>query len=240
MPVLTNSKLWLGAFDLSADMNKLSIGYTVPMLNDTVFGDTTGSNAPGIPRMRFGHGGIYRAGVGSPDERFSTAFGVADTIMTVCPTSGAEGDYADIARVLTAEYEPIRGEVGTELMFAVSGEVSGGFAHGRVLHFATRTATSTTTGVQVGAVASGQSMYATLHVITVAGTNPTLDVKVQSDDNSGFTTPTDRITFSQAVAATSQWGSVAGAVTDDYWRLSYTIGGTGSPSFLFVVAIGIR
>ena len=86
---------------------------------------------------------------------------------------------------------------------------------------------------------AGKSMYAALHVISVSGTSPTLDVIVQSDDNSGFTTPTNRITFSQTGAVGAEWGSVAGAVTDDYWRVSYTIGGSDTPTFAFAVTCGL-
>ncbi len=101
-----------------------------------------------------------------------------------------------------------------------------------------RTSSSSGTGRQIGAVSSTQTLYAALHVISASGTSPTLDVKVQSDDNSGFTSATDRITFTQATDVTSEWGSVGGAITDDYWRITYTVGGT-SPSFAFAVTAGI-
>jgi hypothetical protein len=48
-----------------------------------------------------------------------------------------------------------------------------------------------------------------------------------------------RITFTTATGRTSQMLSVAGAITDDYWRVSYTIGGTGGPTFAFAVTAGI-
>jgi hypothetical protein len=89
-------------------------------------------------------------------------------------------------------------------------------------------------------VSASQKMYAALHVRSVSGTNPTLDVVVQSD-TVGFPSATSRITFSQATATTNrhQFSSVAGAITDDYWRVSYTIGGTGTPTFSFAVTVGI-
>jgi len=33
---------------------------------------------------------------------------------------------------------------------------------------------------------------------------------------------------------------VAGAITDDYFRVNFTIAGTGSPSFKFVVLFGVQ
>lgn len=237
MAVLSNCKLWLGSYDLSGDMNSLTYGIRVPMLNDTVFGDTTMSNAPGIPSLRFGHAGIWRAASsGSPDNLFSSAFGVADTVMTACVSAGATGDAAVLARVLTADYTPLTGKVGDQLEFSVGGEVSGGFATGVILLSGTKTSTSTSTPVQVGAVPAGKSVYASLHVLAASGT---LDVVVQSDDSAGFGSPANVITFSQKAAIGSDWSAAAGAITDDYWRISYTIGG-GSPSFQFIVALGIR
>jgi hypothetical protein len=99
------------------------------------------------------------------------------------------------------------------------------------------TSSSTTAGSQLGAVTAGQTLYAALHVFATTG-SPTLDVIIESDDNGSFTSDTDRITFTQATAAGSQWGSVAGAVTDDYWRARYTFGGTGS--ITAAVTIGIE
>ena len=104
---------------------------------------------------------------------------------------------------------------------------------------ASRSSSSTGTGRQLGAVVAGKSMYVALHVLSVAGTStPTLTVIVQSDDNAGFTTPTTRISFTAATAVGAQWGSVAGALTDDYWRISYTISGT-NPVFAFAVSAGV-
>jgi hypothetical protein len=68
-----------------------------------------------------------------------------------------------------------------------------------------------------------------------AGTN--LAVKVQSDDNGGFSSATDRITFSTVSASGWQLGSVAGnLVTETFWRVTGTIG-TGT--FPWFCAFGI-
>ena len=100
-------------------------------------------------------------------------------------------------------------------------------------------ASGNTTGRQLGAVSATQSVYASIHVWSVAGTStPTLTAKIQSDDNSSFTSATDRITMSSATAITSEYKSQAGAITDDYWRVNWTVSGT-SPIFKAIVSIGI-
>jgi hypothetical protein len=76
--------------------------------------------------------------------------------------------------------------------------------------------------------------------VAFGGTSPTLDVIVQSDDASGFPSATNRITFTQATGFTAEYATpVAGAITDDWWRVNFTIGGTASPNFTFICVIGI-
>ena len=88
---------------------------------------------------------------------------------------------------------------------------------------------------QLGAVASGQIVAASLHVIAASGTS--LDVTVESDSTSGMSSPTTQLTFAQATAIGGQFLSAVGPITDDWWRVSWTVVGG---SFTFVVAIGIR
>lgn len=103
-----------------------------------------------------------------------------------------------------------------------------------------RSTTGSGTAYQLGAVAAGQKVYANLHVLDVSGTStPTITVKVQSDNDSGFASPTDRFSFAAATAVGGESVRAAGAITDDWWRVSWTITGS-TPSFLFLVTFGIE
>ena len=73
-----------------------------------------------------------------------------------------------------------------------------------------------------------------LHVTAASGTTPTLDVLIQMDTNAAFTSPTTLVTFTQAVAATSQRVENTTS-TERYIRISYTIAGT-TPAFTFAVS----
>jgi hypothetical protein len=178
---------------------------------------------------------------GSVDSVLWSQIGTADVARSFVSNS-ADGSVAYLMRGIPLSYTPIDGEANGLAMASLKGMSSTGpVIRGRLLHpgGTARTSSSTGTGRQLGAVTAGKSLYAALHVLSVSGTStPTITVKVQSDDNGSFTTPTDRITFTGATAAGYQWGSVAGAITDDYWRISYTITGSG-PSFLFAVTAGI-
>jgi hypothetical protein len=108
-----------------------------------------------------------------------------------------------------------------------------------VLHGPTaRTATGTGTSVQLGAVSSTQRLYVALHVFSVSGTTPSLTVAIQSDNATGFPSASTVTTLTAATAIGSQITRVAGPITDDWFRVSYTISGT-DPSFLFAVTAGI-
>lgn len=103
-----------------------------------------------------------------------------------------------------------------------------------------RTANGDGTAIQLGAVAAGQHLYANLHVLSISGTAaPTITATIESDDNSGFTTPTVRGSFAARTTVGGEAIRVAGPFTDDYWRVSWDITGT-NPSFLFLVSMGIE
>ena len=177
----------------------------------------------------------------SVDATLYPLLGTAGVVKSVCLGS-ADGSAAYLLKSIPLNYKALTGAVGELAMGSLSGSSSTGpVVRGQLIHPSnvSRTTSSTGTGRQLGAVSATQSVYAALHVISASGTSPTLDVIVQSDDNAGFTTPTTRLTFTQATGRTSQMTSLAGALTDDYWRVSYTIGGTGTPTFAFAVTCGI-
>lgn len=173
------------------------------------------------------------------DETLYAALGSATTIKTLC-TASADGSVAYTARSLPTQYVPITGTVGDLAGASLAGSTTGPIVRGTLLvpSSAAKTSSGNGTARQLGAVSASQSVYGALHVIAASGTNPTLDVKVQSDNASGFSTPTDQLTFTQATGRTAEWKSAAGAITDDWWRATWTIGGT-NPSFTFAVVVGI-
>ena len=177
---------------------------------------------------------------GGVDDTLYPLLGSPNVVKSVV-TASADGSAAYFLKSIPLSYTPIQGAVGELAMGSISGSsATGPVVRGKLLHPSNvnRTSSSTGTGRQLGAVATGQRVYGALHVIFASGT-PTLDVIVQSDDNGSFTTPTTRLTFTQATGRTAQLVSAAGPITDDYWRVSYTIGGSGTPTFAFAVTVGI-
>lgn len=202
---------------------------------------TWGVNATGF--ADFAAVGATTGGLVPGEELIPANLG-ATTNLTICPVDGSEGAVAYLADGAYASMMPVGGAVGEAARYsftAVPATLADGHKLVRGLLEANRTVTTSTstTGTQFGAVTTGQRLSASLHVFTLSGTSPTLDVKVQSDDNSGFSSATDRITFSQASTRSGQFAYVAGPITDTYWRVTWTIGGSATPTVAFAVAIGI-
>ena len=100
-------------------------------------------------------------------------------------------------------------------------------------------ATTTPSARQVGALSSTLfQMTCVVRVLSVSGGSPTLDAVLRSDDNSGMSSATTRHTFTQLTAAGFEKAEVAGAVSDDWWDLVLTYGGTGTMDLMITIGIG--
>jgi hypothetical protein len=218
-------------------MNALGLEYSAEMLDNTVFGNTTRLNKGGLKVVAAAHEGLWSGGVGNVDEVLWNDIAVANIPMSIGPEIGADGEvgYTFLANV--AEYSP-GAAIGEIFKFRVRAQATGDLIRGTIMHNAARTASGNGTARQLGAITSIQKMYAALHV-TAASVADTLDVKIQSDDAVGMGSPTDRITFAQKTAIGYEWKQLSGPITDDWWRVNYTIGGV-APSFTFILVIGIK
>ena len=235
--VLTNCKFYLNEFDYSGDMNALALNYGAEILDKSQFGDTSRTRIAGVKAQDFSHSGLADFADDGNDEKIFGLVG-SEVIVTAGAVDGTEGDVAYFNKAILGEYKPEAGH-GEIVGFNITGMSSTPFLRGEVLQTDdAETASGNSSGQQHAAAVAGQTVYAALHVIAASGTSPTLDVILQSDDNGSFTSAANRITFTQATGLTSEWKSVAGAITDDFWRANFTIGGT-SPSFTFILVMGI-
>lgn len=161
--------------------------------------------------------GVSILPVGSASVEGSQCSFVSARLQSMKMLTGDVGDVADFAMAFTSDAAEVEGFVSAPLASRGTGGL-------------------TTTGQLItGGVPAGKKMYAALHVTAAAGTN--LAVKIQSDDNAGFTTPTDQITFSTVSATGWQFLSVAGPlVAETYWRTVVTI---ATSTFTFATVLGV-
>lgn len=234
---LTDALILFGAYNLSGDLNKVGVDLSAGEETDTTFGDTFHSRPGGqLADVTMTAEGFWQsAASASPDPVAVNSLGVAGTVVTVADVS-TTGATAYLLGVHEGTYTQ-GDEIGAVRPFtlACSGMSGAGPIRGRLLlPVTTVTGNANGTGYQLGAVASGQSLYIAIHVLT-AGT--TADIIVESDDNSGFTSATTRSTTTVTTTGTPTVTPVAGAVTDGYWRVR-TANVTGA--FSVAVAAGIK
>jgi hypothetical protein len=215
-------------------VNAVSIDYGAEELDGTTLADDTRIMVGGLLTAAMGADGFFQAP--DPDSAFFAQMGAAGKVITIAPKT-TEGSIGFSLNAILGSYNP-GASVGELLAYSIQAGARDRLVRGPLLaNKAGITVTGTGTAFQVGAASGSQTVFAALHV-TKAGGTPTLDLTIESDDASGMLSPTTRITFDQATAKGSQFKKLAGPVTDNWWRVNYTIGG-GTPEFDFVVLLGI-
>lgn len=237
---LTTPKVWFDGVDLDPRLFATTQEYTCDVVDDTVFSDSVRSAAAGLLAHRFVDQGYFSAGGGNDiDDILYANVGTQNIVRTVAPLTGAAGEAAYTTQLLLARYNPFDGgTVGEMHAVTLEGQNDGTpLVRGTVLENASKTGTGASSpGYQVGAIGATEIGYGALHVIDSVSLT-SIDVDIESDDNSSFTSATSRMTFTQQTADGSDWQTVSGAVTDDWWRINVT--GFVGTSAVVVVVFGI-
>lgn len=197
--VLFNVRTFAGAVDLTTRSNKVEL---VAELEEK---DATSYKPEGHPDSGWKEvlGGLAGASIsasgqweaGDPGtvdpETWADLTGRVIQPWTVCPESAAVGELAWLTAALRFSYK-IGEAVGEVAPWEAEANSSAPLTRGQIAHppGVARTVSGDGSGVQLGAVASGQRLYAGLHVLSVAGTTPTLTVEVEADVDDQFLTPT--------------------------------------------------
>jgi len=237
--VFNDGKVFSGGYDLSGHVTNVSLELTAEELDATTInsGGFT-EKLGGLKNSSLTLDGFYEAGDNKPDALLGASLG-SELVVTTVPDAG-RGNIAYFTKSREFSYSMF-GTVGEIAPFSVTkSQSSEVMVRGTVEIDEDLTATGNSSGVNLGAVGADEKCFVAIHTYAVSGTStPTVTFKLQSDDNASFTSPTDRITFTDITAIGADFQSVAGAITDTYWRLNYTISGT-SPSFSIHASIGIE
>lgn len=239
---LQNVRLFISGADLTTVNNKLELNPEVADEESTAFvpsGPAWSEVLAGVRSVEASAEGQWEAG--DPSKVDDVAFSTLGALVpwTGCPAGANVGDLAWLTAMRNTSYN-LGGSVGDVAPWGAEGKGNWPLVRGQIAHppGAARTATGTGTITQLGAVASGQALYAALHVLSVAGTTPAITVTIQSAATVGFASPTTRLTFTTANAVGGEVLRAAGPITDQYYRANWSITGT-TPSFLFVSSFGI-
>jgi hypothetical protein len=234
--ILKDQTVYLGGYDLTNRMSALALDYSAEMQDVTVFGNDTHTRLGGLKSAAAQVSGFMD--IDATDQFQFDSIGVQDTPFSF----GASGDtVGSVAYTMLAAEADIKlgGAVGDVAKFDAGAQSTGVLVRGQILLNSKGTPLTSTgngTAVQLGSVSATQRIYVAMHVLGV-GTG-SVTAKLQSDNASNFPSATDQITLTAANAIGSQWASVAGAITDDWWRINYTISG-GAPSMKLVFVVGI-
>lgn len=233
--VFKNNAVYFDGYDLTGYSNSLTIDQGAEAKDATVFGATTKTNVGGLKTAALGVQGFWNS---TPDLGLMGALGVSGKLISACPTNTA-GDPAYMMAAVVGTYT-CNGQVGDVFPYSLSAAAGGNLVRGTLCEKNTAiSVTANGTARNLGAVAAGQKLYAGLHVLSVSGTSPTLDVTINSAATDSWGAPTLRATFTQKIAIGAELKEVSGAITDGWWRPTMTIGGTATPTFSFVLILAI-
>lgn len=239
--VLTNSQILVGSFDATSFTGQFDESATVAMQESSTFGGGGYVRKyPGLKSFETSLSGDADYASGGIAAAFTPATLGTQQLVSIQPTGGAvAADPTIFTRGLIDHIAAPTGAIGDMAGFEMSFTSDTAQIGGQVAAPLTaRTVTANGTVLTMTGPTATQRIYAGLHITAASGTTPTLDVKIQSATLIGFGSPTDRITFTQANAAGWQFASLAGAVTDGFWRAVFTIAGT-TPSFTCAVVLGV-
>ncbi|NEB04508.1 hypothetical protein [Streptomyces sp. SID13726] len=240
---LTGVRLFAVGTDLTGASNKVEISGEFEEKDRTTYGSNGWKEVTaGLGSAELTGEGFWEAGADNSyvDNASWAALGGTGP-WSAGPVGASVGDLAYFLKALRADYN-FGGQVGDLAPWKGKASSTWPLVRGQFGHppGTARTSSGTGTGVQLGAVASGRRLYAALHVLGASGTTPTLNVVVESDNSNSFPSPVTQLTFTQANAIGGEILRTDGtAITDDWHRVKWTIGGT-TPSFLFAVAFGIQ
>lgn len=244
--VLLNSRLFVSGADLSGQGNKIEINEEAQakMVTNWRSGGAEEVLA-GLVQTDFKAGGQWEAGsAGLIDDSWWAHRRVLEP-WSAGPTEASDTAVGNVmylcGRVLRTK-ATFLGEVGEVAPWDMDAKSAWPLVKGQSMHPSgtARSATGTGTAVQLGAVPSGKNLYANLHVLSIAGTStPSITVAIESDNGSGFPSAAAVGSFAAATTVDGWSLKVPGPITDDWFRVKWAITG-GSPSFLFLVSMGIE
>lgn len=236
--VLTSATVWMDGLALTNYANEVSVKTSIDDQEVTTFASGGyRERIAGLKTVDSSVKGLWQSPVDAPAW---TNLAVADQNVTYT-SNGTVGEPAHFFQGSNFSVERF-GKIGEVDPFGLSimstnavGMVNGQLAAAKGNISATGVLGSGQTGLSTNSqVSATQYLYGVVHVFT-AGTTMTL--KIQSDDNAGFSSPTDRITLSAITTTGGTWVTrLAGPITDTYFRYNCTaITGT----FNVAAAIGI-
>ena len=235
-----NVKVLAGEFDISTFLNNVDLNRSRGTLDTTAFGDASETFILDLKTGSLDVSGWADTTATGINKILDDDYGTDDipVTYTLAATAGAKAYLLSAAETTIGNSGSIPGLLAIDGTYTANQD---GVDTGKLIYPITST-TATADGAtedRGAASTSSTGNAAILHVISASGTSPTLDVLIEMDDNSGFTSATTLFTFTQATGATSQYMENTTS-TERYVRATFTIGGSDTPTFNFAVSWAAR
>jgi len=246
--VLKNAGLFVGHLRISSSVNKVEVAVQGQEVAVPHFeGDGWTDYEVGLLNAGLSFDGYWDAAPdGLTEKALFEGVGVRGVpIVAVANAPGgalpAVGDVAYMCQAAGTSYTDGM-KIGDVRRRMLAFKPSGPLSRGKVLEFfagGSGPATGNGSAVQIpGGVPAGSVLVVAVSATDKAGTLPALDLLIQSDNGAGFASPVTRATVPQFTAPGSYYVEIPGPITDDYFRVSRTVGGTGAAwGYLVVVAV---
>jgi hypothetical protein len=243
--VLLNVRAFVGPADLTGQSNKIELVDSMDEKKATTYGSGGAEELlAGLETVAIGAEGLWDAGdPGKIDDEMWANRRVIEA-WTIGPETADASAYAYLTQALRLDSK-LFGQVGEVFPWTLTAGGSWPLVRGQITQppGTAIVADGNGTGLNLGATSATQRVYASLHVLSVAGTlAPTIACTIQSASSNAFSSPTTRLTFTTVSAVGGQITRTAlGANAHTWYRAVFDVtdnGGVGM-SFLAVAAIGI-
>ena len=238
---LTDTRIVVGATDISCFTGSFSPTATVAMQEATTF--CSGGFVqvlPGLKSFTESFSGYAAYDAGEVSAVFNSSQLGEQHLVTVAEQGGATaGNPVSFGRYLIDNINAPGGATGDVASFDMSMTSDTASVEGIIAApLALRSATLVGDVLAMTGPTASQRVYIGLN-LTAATSTATMVVTIDSATLVGFGSPTLRATLPATVAATPGWQfvSVAGAITDGFWRATLTYSGAGN--LTSQVAIGV-
>ncbi len=233
--------LLVDEFDFSGVSNSMDLSFTEAPVDVTAFADTDMTYIQGKPGFTFDVNGLWSTSSPNYDGEMFTDLTATGRRVGVYPGGLSDGivGYEGATVISTS---PRISNIGEVIACNVTWQGESAPFRSTLLRYATDSSSANGTQYTLGTIAATNTIIGVLRLTEIGGSgNNTLDVKIQSD-TSGFSSATDRLTFTQlnqGSGATMETQTATGpAGSDNIWRVVVTIGGAGSRSFSLSVGFG--
>ena len=233
--------LLVDEFDFSGVSNSMNLDFAEAPADVTAFADADLTYIQGKPTFTFNVNGLWSTASPNYDGEMFTDLTATNRRVGIYPGGLSDGVFGyEGATNISAS--PRVSTIGDAIACNVTWQGASAPFRSTILRYATDSSSANGTQYTLGTIASTNTIIGVLRLLEIGGSgNNTLDVKIQSD-TSGYSSPTDWLTFTQlnqGSGATFETQTAAGpAGSDNIWRVVVTIGGAGSRSFKLIVGFG--